>query len=69
MSLEEAKSLINKLVVIKKAINNSDVVGILNFVGKNEFLNWELQVTVDRLPIQLNSLEQIEEYKGNYKKG
>ena len=47
--------------MIKNAFGNSDICGVLQFVGENKMLNWKLQVTVDRMPIQINSLEQISE--------
>ena len=37
-----------------------DVVGIVTFIGYNEFLpNWNLQVTLDRLPIDNVELTDI----------
>lgn len=53
MTLDQAKELIGKRV----CVNN--ICGVLQFVGPNEFLGWELQVTVNRMPIKINSLEEI----------
>lgn len=67
MNLEEAQSLVGKLLNCKNAIGTSDITGILTFVGKNEMLDWELQATIGRMPIILRSLDQLSEYTGDYR--
>jgi len=63
----EVTELIGKKVRVKKAIKVcymdklKDVVGILTFVGMNQFN--KLQCTIDRMPIELKNLNQIEEWK------
>ena len=66
MTLQDAHTLIGKRVLIKNAFPNShpsDVGGELQYVGSNDALKWKLQVTVNRMPVQINSLDQIVEWK------
>lgn len=53
MTLNQAKDLIGQRVQV------GEVVGILTYVGPNEALEWNLQVTVDRMPIQIDNLDEI----------
>lgn len=53
MTLEEAQSLVGQWVCV------GDICGKLEFVGPNKFLEWDLQVTVGRMPIQIKSLNEI----------
>lgn len=64
MTLEEAKKLVGQRVVILNAIGSDCIAGELQFVGINENLNWGLQVTVERMPIQVKSLDQIVKCEG-----
>lgn len=62
--IQQLKSdLIGKRVEITK--KNVNVVGICNFIGYNEFLSsWNLQVTINRLPIdnvELTDIKVIED--------
>ena len=59
MTLEQAQQLIGKRVIVENAVNGKSIGGILEFVGPNTMLNWPLQVTVDRMPIQIENLNQI----------
>jgi len=43
-----------------KTGNKDPIVGKLDFLGPNNYLGWELQVTIDRTPYQIKSLSQIE---------
>jgi hypothetical protein len=52
-TLEQAQSLIGTRVCV------GEVCGILTFVGPNKVLEWDLQVTVARVPIQIKSLNEI----------
>jgi len=64
MTLSQAQQLIGKRVIIKNVFHGkhtSEVGGILNFVGPNKLMGNKLQVTVDRLPLFIKSLDQIEE--------
>lgn len=49
---------------IKGYSNTTNIVGICNFFGYNEFLpEWDLQITIDRTPynnIKLNEIKIIE---------
>ena len=76
-SIEEARQMLGKRVLVKDAVEGfvvvygkdgsgprevkvrQDVGGVLTFVGENEFLNWGLCATVDRMPIQLSNMGQI----------
>lgn len=59
------KNLIGSRVKISPPFVNDKVgikepiVGILEFIGPNKFLGWELQVTVNRMPLQIKSVSQI----------
>lgn len=60
MTIQDAQNLyINKIVKVKNAVDGSDIVGMCTFIGHNEMINWPLQITVDRMPIKLDSLEQV----------
>jgi hypothetical protein len=61
MTIEEAQNkYLNKRVLVKKGIKNpNEVGGICEFLGPNQYLKIPLQITVDRLPITLESLDQI----------
>lgn len=39
------------------------VVGVLNYIGPNVVLGWEMQVTVDRLPFRFQKLISIKVYE------
>lgn len=62
----EDKQLIGSIVRVRppfindKTNNKDPVVGSLDFIGPNNYLGWELQVTIDRTPYQIKSLSQIE---------
>jgi hypothetical protein len=46
--------------IIDKVGMKDPVVGELYYLGTNEYLGWELQVTVNNTPYQIKSLSQIE---------
>lgn len=58
------KVLVHERDNVGKVIPNkfTTVVGICTFIGINEHLGW-LQVTVDRYPIQIRSLDDVKELK------
>lgn len=59
MTLEQGQTLIGKRVLIKTN-KGVEVGGILDFLNYNENIpSWGLQATVDRLPIQHVSLDNI----------
>ena len=60
MTLEEAQLLIGKRVTIKDENGKDFIGGVLQWVGINDYL-WGLQVTVDRMPMAIKSLDQIVE--------
>lgn len=37
----------------------TQATGICTFVGENKWLNWPLQVTINRTPFQIRSLKDI----------
>ena len=59
MTLEEAQLLIGKRVTIKDENGKDFIGGVLQWVGINDTINWGLQVTVDRCPMAIKSLDQI----------
>ena len=61
MTIEEAQNkYMGKRVLVKKGIKNpNEVGGICEFLGTNKYLNIPLQITIGRLPITLESLDQI----------
>lgn len=67
MTIEEANiKFLNKNVLVSDAINGKSVGGKCTFVGINEFLGNRLQITVDRLPVKIKSLDQIKLHQ-NYR--
>ena len=68
--MKELQHIVGKKVRVKDCIEvdygsnhgkiKTDIIGTVYFIGANEFLGWPLQVTIDRTPIQLDSLKQIE---------
>lgn len=69
LSKDKLQSLRQKFMGKRVRIKNykfvygdvSDVVGVVTFLGYNRFFpSWNLQVTVNRLPLQNISLDQIE---------
>lgn len=62
MTTEELQQkFLNKRVRAKKATNaKQDVVGILTFIGENEILGWKYACTIDRMPLKLESFDQLE---------
>ena len=59
MTLEQGQTLIGKRVLIKTN-KGVEVGGELEFLGHNEHIpSWGLQATVNRLPIQHVSLDNI----------
>jgi len=66
MTQQEAKDkFLGKMVRAK--FRNSWVVGRCEFIGINEFLGWT-QVTIQRLPVQLKSFDEVELLTGEYDK-
>lgn len=62
MTNEEAQlKYLGKKVSVK--IGKTEYVGICKFIGKPELLSWPLQITIDRMPLQIDSLNQVSEYK------
>jgi hypothetical protein len=59
MNLEQAKKLIGTPVIVKDEHGKDFIGGILQFVGQSAVPNWGLAVTVDRMPMQIKSLDQI----------
>lgn len=60
MTIAEAQeTFLNKRVRVKKGPKNPEVCGICQFVGPNKVLNWPLQITIDRMPLTIDSLNQI----------
>jgi len=60
MTIEEARDkYLNKRVDVAKGSKNPSVGGVCDFLGPNEYLKIPLQITVDRMPLTLDSLEQI----------
>jgi hypothetical protein len=47
--------------------NESKIEGICTFIGKNPTLN-KIQITVERMPIFLDSYDQVELAKEKYRK-
>jgi hypothetical protein len=43
-----------------KDIDGKYWVGKLNYCGSNPMLNWDLQVTLDRTPLRVNHIKDIE---------
>lgn len=64
--IQQLKSdLIGKRVQITN--KKIDVVGICNFIGYNEYLpNWNLCITIDRLPIDNIKLTDIKIIEDEY---
>lgn len=62
----ETSHLIGKRVRVKEAVKVcysnklADVVGTLTFLGENEMLHNKLQATVDRMPIPLRNINQVQ---------
>lgn len=68
MTIEEANiKFLNKIVLVSDAIDKKPVGGLCEYIGINEYLKWGLQITVDRTPIQIKSLDQIQ-LQTNYKR-
>lgn len=60
MTVQEAQEkFTGKRVRVKKGPKNPEVCGNCYYVGPNEVLNWPLQITVDRMPLTIDSLDQI----------
>jgi hypothetical protein len=46
---------------IKGYSNTTNIVGVCNFFGYNEFIpGWDLQITIDRTPINNIKINEIE---------
>jgi hypothetical protein len=62
MTLEQGQTLIGKRVSVKTK-EGTILGGTLEFLGHNEHIpSWNLQATVDRMPIQNVSLNDIKIY-------
>lgn len=54
------KKFLNKKVRIEA--DKGLFVGDLQYIGPNEVLGWPLQITIDRLPVQINKIKSIKLY-------
>lgn len=43
----------------KLSTSFTTVSGLCTFVGKNEILSWPFQITIDRCPFQIRSLQDV----------
>lgn len=60
MTIAEAQEkYIGKRVIVAEGPNNPSAGGICTYIGPNEMLNWPLQITVDRMPLVIDSLDQV----------
>jgi hypothetical protein len=59
MTIQEAQELFTGKRVEVFIEKYKSVAGECSFIGVNEFLNWPLQITIDRMPIVLNNLNQV----------
>lgn len=67
MTIEEANiKFLNKPILISNAIDGKPIGGTCEYIGPNQYLKWDLEVVVDRMPIQINSLDQIR-LQNNYR--
>lgn len=67
--IKELEFLLGKTIRVKNCIQvrydekktqMADMVGVPTFIGSNDLLNIPLQVVIDRTPVRIDSLTQIE---------
>lgn len=60
MTIQEAQKVyLNKRVRVTNIINTSVIIGKCDYIGMNEILNSKFQITINRMSITLNSLQQV----------
>jgi len=63
---KELDFLLGKRVRVKNAVKVcytnklADVTGTLSFIGENKYLGFKIQATIDRMPVELTNLKQLE---------
>lgn len=64
--IKELEFMIGQRVLVRSAVKVcymdklADVAGTLQFIGSNNLLDIPLIVTINRMPIEIHSLKQIE---------